>query len=371
MGYEVYPTGILLIKLALAILVSIFYLVYLRKRYKEKAIHLYSSIILVIVMASSCCTTVPDTDGDGYKADIDAFPLDPTEWNDTDGDRYGDNRDKFPKDPTEWNDTDGDGYGDNKDAYPNNPYEWKKTYAVDFYPGGNGAIKLMVTNIRADNSNDEWSSRMDPYFISKVDYWNNGEWDYIIETDVMRDTELASNLTIWNLDINDGVTIIRFKIEVRDAGMWGMSTGVDMNPHPDYYSMIHIIEAPFKHEWSYDGSDDGLENERDCAIDYQVETINNETGKNIDVGWGKNITNIDTDRVYHIEPLLLDIPVKYYGYGLAIIFMVAVGHRLYFGKWMRKANWRPKRRASEVKILSPRVEDEVEYVENGDYEVVE
>jgi hypothetical protein len=34
-----------------------------------------------------------DQDGDGYKNDIDAFPMDSTEWNDLDGDGIGDNSD--------------------------------------------------------------------------------------------------------------------------------------------------------------------------------------------------------------------------------------------------------------------------------------
>ena len=56
-----------------------------------------------------------DIDGDGFAANIDAFPLNSDEWFDSDGDGYGDNQDLFPDDPTEWADTDGDGIGDNTD----------------------------------------------------------------------------------------------------------------------------------------------------------------------------------------------------------------------------------------------------------------
>jgi uncharacterized repeat protein (TIGR01451 family) len=45
----------------------------------------------------------PDDDNDGYNDDVDAFPLDPSEWVDTDGDGVGDNADL---------DDDGDGYSD-------------------------------------------------------------------------------------------------------------------------------------------------------------------------------------------------------------------------------------------------------------------
>jgi len=66
----------------------------------------------------------PDTDSDGYKDGIDAFPLDPTEWLDSDGDGCGDNTDEFPLDPSECIDTDEDGIGDNSDAFPADEAEW-------------------------------------------------------------------------------------------------------------------------------------------------------------------------------------------------------------------------------------------------------
>ena len=69
-----------------------------------------------------------DIDGDSYDNDVDAFPLDPTEWADFDGDGVGDNadldddndlvldaNDAFPMDPYETIDTDGDGVGNNAD----------------------------------------------------------------------------------------------------------------------------------------------------------------------------------------------------------------------------------------------------------------
>jgi len=54
----------------------------------------------------------PDTDGDGYPDNSDAFPNDPLEWKDSDGDGIGDNSDKFPYD------YDNDGYSDDVDLYP-------------------------------------------------------------------------------------------------------------------------------------------------------------------------------------------------------------------------------------------------------------
>lgn len=61
-----------------------------------------------------------DTDGDGVRNDLDAFPLDATETTDTDGDGVGDNSDAFPNDPTEFRDADGDGIGDNADTDDDN-----------------------------------------------------------------------------------------------------------------------------------------------------------------------------------------------------------------------------------------------------------
>ncbi|MGD8340547.1 MAG: hypothetical protein PVH89_07165, partial [Gammaproteobacteria bacterium] len=66
----------------------------------------------------------PDDDNDGVADEVDAFPLDPNEWEDLDGDGYGDNlADAFPNDPNEWSDADGDGVGNNSDAFPNDPSE--------------------------------------------------------------------------------------------------------------------------------------------------------------------------------------------------------------------------------------------------------
>ena len=68
-----------------------------------------------------------DEDGDGYCVPADLFPDDPAEWFDTDGDGVGDNADLFPNDPADWMDTDGDGVGDNTDAFPSWPGEWADT----------------------------------------------------------------------------------------------------------------------------------------------------------------------------------------------------------------------------------------------------
>ena len=65
-----------------------------------------------------------DSDGDGYRDDVDAFIYNPNEWADADGDKVGDNTDQCDDDPTGWIDSDGDGVCVPSDAFPNNPYEW-------------------------------------------------------------------------------------------------------------------------------------------------------------------------------------------------------------------------------------------------------
>ena len=68
-----------------------------------------------------------DSDGDGVKDNIDAFPADPDEQLDSDGDGVGDKADAFPRDPNEQLDSDGDNVGDKADAFPNNANESKDT----------------------------------------------------------------------------------------------------------------------------------------------------------------------------------------------------------------------------------------------------
>ena len=65
-----------------------------------------------------------DSDGDGYRDDVDAFIYNPNEWADNDGDQVGDNTDDCDLDPDGWEDTDGDGVCAPTDLFPNNPNEW-------------------------------------------------------------------------------------------------------------------------------------------------------------------------------------------------------------------------------------------------------
>jgi len=84
-----------------------------------------------------------DSDGDGYRDDVDAFIYNPNEWSDADGDKVGDNTDECDNDPTGWIDNDGDGVCVPSDVFPNNPNEW-----YDFDGDGTG------DNSDADDDND-------------------------------------------------------------------------------------------------------------------------------------------------------------------------------------------------------------------------
>jgi hypothetical protein len=96
----------------------------------RKIVVVLVGIILITLGLMSGCTentqtnnTEIDTDGDGYRDAVDAFPSDSTEWIDSDGDGVGDNIDAFPQDANEKRDTDGDGVGDTADAFPSDPTE--------------------------------------------------------------------------------------------------------------------------------------------------------------------------------------------------------------------------------------------------------
>jgi predicted transcriptional regulator len=78
-----------------------------------------------VILRNNPGQAIPDTDKDGIPDALDAFPLNPFEWEDLDGDGYGDNQeDMFPNNPKEWWDSDHDGIGDNEDEHP---YSYDRT----------------------------------------------------------------------------------------------------------------------------------------------------------------------------------------------------------------------------------------------------
>jgi len=84
--------------------------------------------------------SIVDSDSDGVRDSLDAFPSDATETKDSDNDGVGDNADAFPGDSSETTDSDEDGIGNNADAFPNDATETKDSDAdgvgdnADAYP---------------------------------------------------------------------------------------------------------------------------------------------------------------------------------------------------------------------------------------------
>ncbi|MDG6224346.1 MAG: hypothetical protein QCI82_02410 [Candidatus Thermoplasmatota archaeon] len=95
-----------------------------------------------------------DSDGDGVINLLDAFPLDPNEWDDTDGDGIGDNED---------DDDDGDGFPDDVEIAagtdPKNPL----SYPLD--TDGDGTLDHLDDDIDGDGIPNEWEIMygLDPY----------------------------------------------------------------------------------------------------------------------------------------------------------------------------------------------------------------
>jgi hypothetical protein len=103
---------------------------------------------------------VKDSDGDGVKDILDAFPDDATETKDTDGDGVGDNGDVFPNNANETTDKDSDGVGDNADAFPNNATETKDTDGDGRGDNGDAFPNDAAASVDSDDDGypDEWNS---------------------------------------------------------------------------------------------------------------------------------------------------------------------------------------------------------------------
>jgi hypothetical protein len=106
-----------------------------------------------------------DDDGDGYADNIDAFPLNSSEWSDFDMDGIGDNSDEdddndgyidiidqFPFDSTDWSDFDEDGIGDNSDQDDDND-GWIDT--LDIWPYNSSEWSDEDGDGMGDNADDD------------------------------------------------------------------------------------------------------------------------------------------------------------------------------------------------------------------------
>jgi len=231
---------------------------------------------------------IKDSDDDGTPDSEDPFPEDPTEWMDTDGDGYGDNSDAFPDDPDEWRDSDHDGVGNNEDDFPNDPNEQYDSdndgigNNADIYDYGNAKIRINVDYFDGDRAADLWTSDEDVYFTIKVDVNPSSiiqSYDYEGTSRVFYESATLTNPYSFVVDIEDDITSIRFTIEVReydDNYLPGYGiVYIDYNPSPGSINerwMVHTVNYPYDQNWTYDGADDGRE-EEDCILSYSIELI--------------------------------------------------------------------------------------------------
>jgi len=242
------------------------------------------AIVIVVLLAvvlnpsTSPVASIHDADGDGHADSTDAFPNDPSEWLDTDLDGVGDNSDAFPNDSTQWVDRDHDGHGDNPlginpDAFPDDLSEWKDTDSdgvgnnADFYDSGNGKIKISVDYYMEDGTADFWTYG-DPYFIISVDTNVDNVNDVTQTSDIFTDTQTLTSPYSIVVDVPDNCAAVKFSIQVYDDDL-GSYQAIDYCPSPTGAYYIHTVPAPFSGSWSYNGSDDGI-NEIDCILDYSI-----------------------------------------------------------------------------------------------------
>ena len=204
-------------------------------------------IILFIVLFSlsfAGCLKAPDTDGDGHRDPVDAYPEDPSDWEDSDGDGIGDNAennsgtspynpdsdgdsyidsidldplnasigadsdddgyhdaiDTFPDDSNEWADTDGDGYGDNADKYPNDPmyhtYALKTITDFSYYEDRLARISVFENNITGTEYTIEITNNESLGGNFTVTVYTCLAFDWT-KTECRPDTEISSSKEVY------------------------------------------------------------------------------------------------------------------------------------------------------------------------------
>ena len=130
----------------------------------------------------------PDSDGDSYSNDGDAFPNDATEWLDPDGDGIGSNSDACPnehgnstEDRIGCIDQDGDGWSNDNDAFPNDVTEWLDSDADSIGDNTDDCPNVAGTSTQdllgcLDSDADGWSDSGDA-FPNDVTEWTDEDGD--------------------------------------------------------------------------------------------------------------------------------------------------------------------------------------------------
>ena len=159
----------------------------------------------------------PDSDLDGYSDPVDAFPDDPFQWADSDGDGYGDNQrvpsgddcvdiagssyenarqgcpdsdgdgwadedDAFPEDGEQWADTDGDGWGDNYFFTNRTVADEENVGEVIVVRDQRGDAFPNIASQWSDVDGDGWGDNLSSFnrvdnFPLRVSQWNDFDGD--------------------------------------------------------------------------------------------------------------------------------------------------------------------------------------------------
>jgi hypothetical protein len=137
-----------------------------------------------------------DTDGDGVKNLLDAFPNDPNEWNDTDSDGIGDNSDP---------DDDDDGFDDLTEEDAGTDPRSSRSYPKD--TDTDGLLDYLDSDDDGDGIPDEWEEayNLDPMDPTDADLDPDGDGrtnleEYLAGTDPLVDERSSSvrrTLPVW------------------------------------------------------------------------------------------------------------------------------------------------------------------------------
>ena len=174
------------------------------------------------VDADGCATNQKDSDFDGFNDNVDAFPLDSSQYQDTDGDGYGDNMngsnpDHFPTDANQWSDVDGDGWGDNpgfnnSDAFPQDSTQWADTDGDGYGDNAAGnnpdlwpADSSQWTDSDGDGYGDNPSGTNGDQFPNDSTQWEDSDGDgYGDNANGNNPDEFPNDGTQWEDSDGDG-----------------------------------------------------------------------------------------------------------------------------------------------------------------------
>ena len=279
-----------------------------KNRMKHVGVVLLLVVIAVSMIWMAWSSIVPDTDGDGYNDDVDAFPDDPNEWKDSDNDGVGDNSDKFKYDSTQWTDRDGDGYGDNPngndpDVFPDDPNEWKDSDNDGI--GDNSDAFLNDPGEWKDSDNDGVGDNGDAFP-------NNPNEQYDSDEDGIGNNADAFpyDSTQWTDRDDDGYgdnpNGNNPDAFPNDATEWKDSDSDGIGDNADIYDDGNggIKVAITKYQGDYYGDEWG---ETDPYFTICISTYNDGTGEWEDIDCKTSIVYDNTNSVSHPVSLIVDV----------------------------------------------------------------